>query len=261
MAIDFPMIVMVNGKNRLIGSHVATDHRFQSTKLFRRRMRHSYAPAPKVRPSKRPSKRGADIDVSREDPTSTYADDFMGAEFPGADCPPLDCPPVDCPAGLKIKRKPPAKRYLNSVSEFIFWDTPDLTHSNQDAPLLTWRDQYREEYLRQCLTLEGRGRLWSGCTVCQLEPGLFRCRDCTACTVLCRGCALQSHAANPLHILEVSLNSAACPLAHQIAEMEGQPFPTRLPQRSRITFSTGARLWQTLSRSSEGSYRLCSHRA
>jgi len=91
----------------------------------------------------------------------------------------------------------------------------------QDAPLLTWRDQYREEYLRCCLILEGRGRLWNGCAVCHIEPALFRCRDCTACTAMCRGCTLKVHAMNPLHILEVSRAQSFVPFANPYIEMEG----------------------------------------
>ncbi|KAF4582638.1 hypothetical protein EYR40_002561 [Pleurotus pulmonarius] len=86
-------------------------------------------------------------------------------------------------SGLVVKAK--AKRYINS-----------------DAPLLTWKTGYRQQYLDATLLLDGRGRYdESGCTQCGGES-VYRCTDCHGHFMYCAQCIVELHRCAPLHCIE-----------------------------------------------------------
>lgn len=69
-------------------------------------------------------------------------------------------------------------------------------------PLATWI-HYRDEYLDANIALKGRGRRANQCAGCEMESPSYRCRDCHGLRMYCRGCILQKHVSEPLHVLEV----------------------------------------------------------
>ncbi|KAK7021051.1 hypothetical protein VNI00_017540 [Paramarasmius palmivorus] len=95
----------------------------------------------------------------------------------------VPCPPElnrnEDPGNLKVK----AKRYRDS-----------------DAPLLTWKEKHREQYLKNHLESEGRGRLHNGlCSSCNAPNPTYRCLDCFGLRMYCKGCLLRIHHDQPLH--------------------------------------------------------------
>ncbi|KAK7025437.1 hypothetical protein VNI00_015965 [Paramarasmius palmivorus] len=89
------------------------------------------------------------------------------------------------PGNLKVKEK--AKRYQNS-----------------DAPLIIWKESYRDKYLDNNISLEGRGRLFNGCcAVCGSEGANFRCTECYGYRMTCKDCVLKQHNDDPLHTIQV----------------------------------------------------------
>lgn len=104
--------------------------------------------------------------------------------------------------GIKVK-PPKAKRYANSVRRYICSNIAAiLTIFHQDAPLQTWLG-YRDEYLDECMALEGQGRWAKSCAGCQKPFPQFRCKDCTHGALWCKECLLLTHHQNPLHSIEV----------------------------------------------------------
>ncbi|KAK1221816.1 hypothetical protein PQX77_015369 [Marasmius sp. AFHP31] len=90
------------------------------------------------------------------------------------------------PGKIKVKPKEKARRYLDS-----------------DAPLLTWKQSHRDEYLDWHLVTEGRGRLFNNlCSRCDTPNPNFRCLDCFGLRVVCQGCLLKTHADEPLHRIQ-----------------------------------------------------------
>ncbi|KAI3605284.1 hypothetical protein WG66_013037 [Moniliophthora roreri] len=91
---------------------------------------------------------------------------------------------IEEPGKLKVKAK--AKRYLDS-----------------DAPLLSWRDKHREEYLDHIMMSEGRGQMFTGtCSGCVSEQAVYRCQDCIGLPLLCKQCLLEKHTDMPLHRIQ-----------------------------------------------------------
>lgn len=78
-----------------------------------------------------------------------------------------------------------------------------LTHP-QDAPLKTFLP-YRDSYLDEMLTCEGRGVYIDDdvCPLCKEGAPEIRCRDCFGGALICRDCILKTHAARPLHRIQV----------------------------------------------------------
>jgi hypothetical protein len=178
--------------SRIIGSENTASRYFVATNVYKHRITHTQVAAPPVKAVTDLST----IPIRHEDSEDS---NMFEADSSLADA------PLECHVGVKIQQNP-KKRYLNSVS--ISRLPPICTRGlgfnyRQDAPLLTWRDNFREEYLEQSLALEGRGRLWGLCGVCGAQPASFRCQDCTGLMPMCRVCAIDSHRLNPLHILEV----------------------------------------------------------
>ncbi|KAL0069538.1 hypothetical protein AAF712_003196 [Marasmius tenuissimus] len=86
----------------------------------------------------------------------------------------------------KVKVKGGRKRYLDS-----------------DAPLLTWSEKHRDQYLDWNLVTEGRGRLFDGnCVDCKLPGASFRCLDCFGLRMVCKTCILNRHRDEPLHMIQ-----------------------------------------------------------
>ncbi|KAK1216515.1 hypothetical protein PQX77_020872 [Marasmius sp. AFHP31] len=87
------------------------------------------------------------------------------------------------PGNIKVKAHVKAKRYVDS-----------------DAPLLTWADAHRNEYLDWNLVTEGRGCLFdSRCSRCASGDALFRRLDCFGLRMACRACLVNTHFDEPLH--------------------------------------------------------------
>ena len=72
----------------------------------------------------------------------------------------------------------------------------------QDVPLKTWLE-YRDDYLDECMSLEGRGVFYSSCAGCQLSMPRYRCKDCTLGPLWCQVCLVKRHGELPLHLVEV----------------------------------------------------------
>lgn len=102
------------------------------------------------------------------------------------------------------------RRYLSSVrTRFCSSLILRLISDTQDEPLKQWTP-YRDEYLAEFITLEGRGYGWtSHCKSCPegVEPGeaLYRCRDCFHTDLVCLDCSLRAHQDRPLDVIEVRL--------------------------------------------------------
>lgn len=68
---------------------------------------------------------------------------------------------------------------------------------------LVWLS-HRDEFLEEFLRLEGRGDyIDEMCAICLKESGVYRCQSCMGKQLLCRGCVVQTHLFNPLHVIEV----------------------------------------------------------
>lgn len=68
---------------------------------------------------------------------------------------------------------------------------------------LIWLE-HRDEFLQELLRLEGRGDyIDETCAICRKESGVYRCQSCMGKQLLCKGCVVQNHLFNPLHIIEV----------------------------------------------------------
>jgi hypothetical protein len=84
----------------------------------------------------------------------------------------------------------------------------------KDAPILRWKEQYRNLFLDEALALRGCGRFWlqdDRCVLCLDGEGRkaeFCCRDCFGNYPLCQDCALKEHEYKPLHVLEVRSNES-----------------------------------------------------
>ncbi|KAK7045327.1 hypothetical protein VNI00_007576 [Paramarasmius palmivorus] len=87
---------------------------------------------------------------------------------------------IEEPGRLKVK--PRAKRYEDS-----------------DAPLITWKEKYRDNYLDWILVGEGRGRLFTGTCRCGSPLAKFRCLDCLALPLSCKTCLIKQHQYLPVH--------------------------------------------------------------
>ena len=61
----------------------------------------------------------------------------------------------------------------------------------------------RDIFLLEMLRLEGHGGTVT-CTICKTEAAMYCCRDCVAIDLYCKGCLLVAHAAQPVHMINVS---------------------------------------------------------
>jgi hypothetical protein len=77
------------------------------------------------------------------------------------------------------------------------------THLRQDNPFLLLSEE-RDLILDEFIRLESRGVLSPSCELCSQE-GEYRCVDCDAVQLLCKGCLCRVHSFHPLHEIEVSL--------------------------------------------------------
>ena len=69
---------------------------------------------------------------------------------------------------------------------------------------LTLRDTTLDEILRHDGLGDYRGE--HNCYACNVEPGVFRCKDCLGGGRLrCQACLVKAHRETPLHRIEVSL--------------------------------------------------------
>ena len=76
---------------------------------------------------------------------------------------------------------------------------------SQDRPLLQWIPEV-DAYLDELLRLEGRGCYTEAGCCCGGEDAaaVYRCEDCCDLRLYCKTCVVSSHAAHPLHRLQVS---------------------------------------------------------
>jgi hypothetical protein len=107
--------------------------------------------------------------------------------------------------GVKVVAKARAKRYANSVRSllFQFYWYAFARQCQQDVPLDTWK-KYRDEYLDECMVLEGRGKFFHTCAGCKQASPQYRCRDCMHGALWCKDCIVVRHDQSPLHRIEVS---------------------------------------------------------
>lgn len=115
-----------------------------------------------------------------------------------------------------VPPKGKAKRYENSVSYFYFSNCMVFTwsHISKDVPLKTWMDKHRDEYLDECLALEGRGRFGKRCAGCIETFPQYCCRDCTHGSLWCQRCLVKQHRDNPLHVVQVCLGAVSPSFTH-----------------------------------------------
>ncbi|KAK7032404.1 hypothetical protein VNI00_013152 [Paramarasmius palmivorus] len=116
---------------------------------------------------------------------SPHEDDFGSADygtFSIANAETLD----NDTGGVKVEAKKKAKRYEDS-----------------DAPLLTWKEHYRDSYLDAMMRTEGRGRFYTkACCRCGGSEARFRCKDCFGLRMYCQTCTVLNHLEQPLHCIE-----------------------------------------------------------
>jgi hypothetical protein len=72
----------------------------------------------------------------------------------------------------------------------------------QGVPPKTWID-YRDDYLNECMILEGRGPFHDLCADCRAPNPLYKCKECTLGPLWCQLCMLKRHSQLPLHLVEV----------------------------------------------------------
>ena len=63
--------------------------------------------------------------------------------------------------------------------------------------------EYRDEYLDECMVLEGRGKFTKGCAGCNKPFPSYCCRDCKLGPLWCKNCIVRRHDQSPLHCIEV----------------------------------------------------------
>ncbi|KAJ7021526.1 hypothetical protein C8F04DRAFT_1273648 [Mycena alexandri] len=79
-----------------------------------------------------------------------------------------------------------------------------------DKSLHEWRALH-DEFLREVLRLEGpRDASEEFCPSCGTENPTIRCKQCFGGELFCVGCCVAMHAANPLHIINVSVLPLHC---------------------------------------------------
>ncbi|KAJ7081910.1 hypothetical protein C8R43DRAFT_862272, partial [Mycena crocata] len=75
----------------------------------------------------------------------------------------------------------------------------------------------RDTYLMQLLRRRGCGDASTTlCPKCKNVANgmpIYRCRDCAGGQLLCRGCCIERHAENPLHMIDVSASRSYCCLS------------------------------------------------
>ena len=64
---------------------------------------------------------------------------------------------------------------------------------------------YRDEYLDECMVLEGQGKSVKGCAGCNKLFPAYRCRDCKIGPLWCKGCIVLRHDQSPLHRIEARI--------------------------------------------------------
>ena len=104
-----------------------------------------------------------------------------------------------------IKNKGEAIRKFCKCFIYSLNKRPNSLIAWNDAPLTTWV-KYRDEYLDECMTLEGRGPFFKYCSGCRAELPSYRCKDCMVGPLWCKECLLQRHDQSPLHNVEVLLS-------------------------------------------------------
>lgn len=150
---------------------------------------------------------------SAPQPTNLPEDDYYPADA-GMDID-IDENPDDQPQtievmpGVHVLPKPKAKRYENSVgvSLLIVAFSWLIDYSLQDVPLKTWAEHHRDDYLDECMALEGRGLHYRGCSGCKAPMPRFRCKDCMLGPLWCRTCLIERHDSSPLHNVQVRFSS------------------------------------------------------
>jgi len=111
-------------------------------------------------------------------------------------------PAIEVAPGVRV-HVVPAKRYANSVG--VSWISilcHNSHHTIQDVPLQTWAD-CRDNYLDECMALEGRGSFYSACAGCRAPMPRYRCKDCMVRPLWCQSCLVERHDQSPLHMVEV----------------------------------------------------------
>lgn len=64
-------------------------------------------------------------------------------------------------------------------------------------------EQDRDDFLQELIRLEGRRGI-TLCSICEKNQGIYRCDDCLATDLYCKGCLLARHASQPFHIVKVT---------------------------------------------------------
>ncbi|KAL0060976.1 hypothetical protein AAF712_012207 [Marasmius tenuissimus] len=146
------------------------------------------------------------------------------------------------PGYIKVKTTSKKRRYEDSVCYHSAPVQFRLTEDTQDAPLLTWAEKHREQYMDSVLATEGRGRIFFGqecCSECKGTKAIFRCMDCFGLRMLCKTCIVHHHRDEPLHFIQewngthfkqVALRDLG--LAIQVGHSRGErcPFPDSVSQ-------------------------------
>ncbi|KAJ8489239.1 hypothetical protein ONZ45_g13657 [Pleurotus djamor] len=77
-------------------------------------------------------------------------------------------------------------------------------YASSDEPLRQWVP-FREEYMREILSLERLSSSSAGCARCfqrMEESATFRCTDCFGEQTMCQKCCCEAHISQPLHLVE-----------------------------------------------------------
>jgi hypothetical protein len=73
-----------------------------------------------------------------------------------------------------------------------------------DSPLESWKVHDRSLYLDELLRHDGRAG-HSSCSFCEINSGLYKCKDCFGGRLHCQACIVGLHSSHPLHRIEVGV--------------------------------------------------------
>jgi hypothetical protein len=156
---------------------------------------------------------------------------------------------IEVMSGVHVIPTKKAKRYENSVRIIIFPVLSCLFHIPQDVPLGTWA-KHRDEYLDECMALEGRGAFYTSCSGCRVPMPRYRCKDCMVGPLWCKSCLVERHDQSPLHIVEVCylvfLSLFGSHWESCFLDVERSVFPAHDITGSRPSSATRTRIWSCL---------------
>jgi hypothetical protein len=143
-------------------------------------------------------------------------------------------------ADFKPKRK---RNNNNRVSVSVPTITTSLTDSSsfRKSKLLEWLS-FRDTTLDEILRHDGLGDYLGQplCCACNIQPGLFKCKDCSGGGRLrCQTCVVKVHQDTPLHQIEVShfvntVENVKTNMASYCSDGQAN-FLTRIPSKTSVS--------------------------